>query len=168
MSLVVRLKAGRSEALSDLISKIRDGFDDNCEKGELLFSKIGDVLRYAGVPVTLVEHTLAQYLERLQRQGREYISLPEIFENFGFIFQDLADQSLGIAEGFAMLRLKCKNDEVRSAAEYLLSILDKIINRPKDTRLWSINIADEVCQIKVLIPLTPSVFLFIYVDNRNL
>jgi hypothetical protein len=154
MSFVVRLKAGRSEALSDLISKVRDCFDENSEKGELLFSKIGDLLRHAGIPVNLTEHSLSQYLERLQRQGREFVSLPEIFEHFGFIFQDLADQSVGIAEGFAMLRMKCKNDEVRSAAEYLLGILDKIINRPKDTRFWSINISDEVCHILFIIHLT--------------
>jgi hypothetical protein len=144
MSFLLRLKAGRSEALCDLISKIRDSFDDQCERGELHTSKLGDVLRLSGVPISLTDQQLAQYLERLRRQGREFVSMPEIFEHFGFIFQDLADQSISIAEGFAMLRMKCKNDVVRAAAESLMTILDKILSHPKDTRLWSVNISEEV------------------------
>ena len=92
----------------------------------------------------IVELPLSQFLGRLQRQSREAVSLPEIFEHFGFIIQDLADQNISIAEAFAMFRQKSTNVEVRAAAEFLLGLVDKILHFPKDTRYWEVSLTSEV------------------------
>ena len=102
-----------------------------------------DIFRQAEIPLQLIEQPVDQYLEKIDRQGRRVVSLPELVEHFGYILQDHADTSISVSEAFAMFRMRCNNTEVRAAAELALSQIQNILNHPKDTRLWEINITGE-------------------------
>ena len=171
-SFLYRLQAGRSDALCEFITKVRDAFEAHAEKGEQYpVARLTELLRMSGVPATLFEATLNQVTDRLKRQSREFVSLPELFEYFGFIFQDLTDKSISIAEAFAMFRLKSNSVEVRAAAEYALEFIDKVLNNPKDSRFWEISLSNEVnfffsiIKFKIIMLKLFSIFIAIYKQN---
>ena len=113
MGLFLRLKTGRSVALVELLSRLRDSFEAVCDRdGELQSERVTDVLRGAEIPIQLIEQTSSQFLANVDKQGRNIVTFPEIIEHFGYIFQDFADTNISVSEAFAMFRVRCNNVEV--------------------------------------------------------
>jgi Ca2+-binding EF-hand superfamily protein len=151
VSFIRRLNAGRSEALVNTITRIRDAFEsqDSEKNGENSVDLIGDLFRVAKVSATMIELFLTKFSDRLQQQNRGFYSLPEIFEHFGLIIEESADAAVSIAEVFAMLRLHCNTNTVRLAADMSLKIIDNILKNPSEIKYAQVNIKSEEFYLKI-------------------
>ena len=151
INFVRMLSAGRSEALMDTITRIRDSFEaldaDKC--GEVSKTDLDDLFRAAKIPATAIELPLTKFKERLERQSRGRFSLPEIFEHFGPSVQEFADASVSVAEAFAMLRLYHSTTDVRLAADMAIKIVDNILSKADDSKFWQVNVKSDEFNVKV-------------------
>lgn len=145
-AFIRRLCVGRSETIVIMIAKIRDAFEylDDADVKEVDCSNIYDIFKRSDILTTSIEMLVNKFIDKLKKQGRDKFTLPEVFEHFGSILQEMSDSTVTIPEAFALLRLNLPVPEVTSAAHVAMKIIDNILNHVNDSKYWQINIKSEV------------------------
>ena len=143
-----RICVGRSEGVVLTVCGVRDAFDslDTKDKGELSTSLLDSLLKQSGPsPPSSSLHRAAQaFKTKLVRQGRGTFSLPDFFEECGHAVQEQSGASVSVAEAFAMLRMHLSSTDVRACADFVIKIIDNLVEHPTDPKYWQVNVKNEV------------------------
>ena len=154
---IQKICTGRSKKVIDMITSIRDQFDDfdKMEKGEIYMEELYKILNsFNFKKQSVIDKVCESLKEHIHQQGRNTVLLPEIFEYFGMIIQETGDAILDIKEVYALLRTHLSTSEVRNMSNYVIKLIDNIILHDTENKFWSINTLSDVsadCGILFLI-----------------
>eukprot|EP01034_Spumella_vulgaris_P024262 gene24262-30582_t len=141
---VTRMCAGRSDAVCQLITKVRSAFEqiDVNGDGEIPLDLMKDLFALSELPLERLREPLKKFEKRLQEQRRTAVSLPDVFEHFGLFVQEVAETSISVSDAVSLFTLKHSNADVRLACEVVMSIVNNILSHEEDPSRWSLNIAN--------------------------
>jgi hypothetical protein len=136
--------AGRSDVVCQSVTKIRSAFEqiDVNNDGEIPLSLMKDLITLADLPLERLREPLKRFEKRLADQRRAAVSLPDIFEHFGLVVQEVAEASISVSDAVSVFTLKHSNADVRLACEAVMSVLENILSHEEDPSRWSLNIAN--------------------------
>lgn len=79
-----------------------------------------------------------RFTDKTNRAPRDGITFPEILAEFGYIFESVSCKAT-VASVFSELRLHASLDDVQNAAEFVVKILNKVLENPFDKKFWRVK-----------------------------
>ncbi|RYH28863.1 hypothetical protein EON65_10590 [archaeon] len=143
--LITRLCAGRSDAVVNVIGKIRNAFEllDREKHGYLPSSYIHKIFHETQITPNEISSLIIKFLTRMESSASASFSLIEVFEFFGSCLQQYAESILSVGEATSLLRLRLDNNAVYKALKLSLSVAENILDHPTERKYWFVNIDAE-------------------------
>merc|ERR1712100_206418 len=76
------------------------------------------------------------------------ITFPEILAEFGYIFESVSCKAT-VASAFSELRLHASLNDVQNAAEFVVNILNKVLENPFDKKFWRVKEMSDTFHTKL-------------------
>jgi Ca2+-binding EF-hand superfamily protein len=82
--------------------------------------------------------TVKRYTEKTGRGPRDKITFPEVLVEFGFVFESVTSKST-VASAFSQMRLHASLPDVRSAGDFVVGAINKVLENPYDSKYWRLR-----------------------------
>ena len=85
-----------------------------------------------------ISAAVKRFTDKTNRAPRDGITFPEILAEFGYIFESVSCKAT-VASAFSELRLHASLNDVQNAAEFVVNILNKVLENPFDKKFWRVK-----------------------------